>query len=224
MQGMRHRTLSIVLLIAVAVAPAVTARSRRNRSLSSAPGSFDYYLLSLSWAPTWCGQDAARTSSAECMPGRHTGFIVHGFWPEAATAKSPEFCGQAGRVGDATVRMVLPLMLSANLIQHEWAAHGTCSGLSSYDYFSALVQVRAKVQIPVQLNSASAEMKISPAEIENQFAAVNSGFPKNAFRTACVRGLLEEERICFDKNLNPLACTASARECGDGRIAIPPTL
>jgi ribonuclease T2 len=219
---MKNGVLPILLTLALAVTPVVTARSRKQAS--STPGAFDYYLLSLSWAPTWCGQDPSRATSAECKPDRHTGFIVHGFWPESDTGKNPEFCGQASRVPDSTVKLVLPLMLSANLVQHEWAAHGTCSGLSSYAYFTALVQARGEVQIPVQLNSAAAPINLSPLEIDAQFAAVNSNFPKAAFRTACVNGMLEEERICFNKSFKPQACTANVSECGTGRISIPPTL
>jgi ribonuclease T2 len=218
---MRARALPVLLLIGLAALP-LTARSKHNHSQSGS-GSFDYYLLSLSWAPTWCGQDASRASSAECARGRHIGFIVHGLWPEAAQGKSPEFCGEAGRVPNSTVKIALPLMLSANLIQHEWAAHGTCSGLNSFDYFTALVQVRGMVQIPVQLN-ADAELTKTPADIELQFATANPDFPKGAFRTACTRGQFEEERVCFGKDLKPRACTSSVSECSDPRVKIPETL
>lgn len=163
-------------------------------------------------------------SSAECAPAKQIGFIVHGFWPEAVSGKNPEFCGRADRVPQSSIKVALPLMLSASLIQHEWAAHGTCSGLNPYDYFTAMLQARSSVQIPVQLNSSPDPLNLSPSEIGAQFAAANGGFPKDAFRVACLRGMLEEVRVCFDKNLKPRACTASVSECHDSKVSIPPTL
>lgn len=221
---MRHCNWVPVFLATLAIVPAVSGRSRRDRGVSTTPGAFDYYLLSLSWAPTWCGLDASRSNSAECAPGKHIGFIVHGFWPESAAGKNPENCGAPGRVSNSSLKVALPLMLSANLIQHEWATHGTCSGLNQYDYFTAIAQVRGSVQIPVQLNSAGADISKSPSDIESQFGSANSGYPKDAFRVACTRGKLEEVRICFDKNLKPRSCTANVADCNESRVTIPATL
>ena len=45
---------------------------------------FDYYVLALSWAPGFCADPAnAAANPKECAPARHTGFVVHGLWPEA---------------------------------------------------------------------------------------------------------------------------------------------
>ena len=221
---MKNVVLALVLL-AVALTPTMTGKSRRSRNAGGGtPGNFDYYLLALSWAPSWCGQDASRGNTAECTPGKHIGFIVHGFWPESESGSSPENCGTAGRVSQSSVKVALPLMLSANLIQHEWATHGTCSGLNQYDYFTALVQARSSVQIPVQLNAGDTESNASPTDIEAQFARANTAFPKDAFRIACTRGELQEVRVCFDKNIKPRACTANVTECHDGKLKVPSTL
>src|SRR5579863_6208189 len=91
---------------------------------------FDYYVLSLSWAPAFCAPSgAASANPEECAPGRGIGFIVHGLWPEAAAGRSPESCGTAKPVPKSVVDFVLRDMLSPGLIQHEWATHGVCSGL-----------------------------------------------------------------------------------------------
>jgi len=61
------------------------------------------------------------------------------------------------------------------------------------------------------------------AEIEAAFASANPRFPKEAFRVSCyMDGELQEVRICFDKDLSPRACTASAGECGAGSVEILP--
>jgi ribonuclease T2 len=181
--------------------------------------TFDYYLLSLSWAPEFCAQPGeAAKNPVECAQGK--GFVVHGLWPEANQGKSPESCGAAKPAPKSLVNDLLKYMPGASLIQHEWAMHGTCSGLSQGEYFTKVMLARAAVQVPVQLSSLGQSTTESPVEIETQFAAANPSFPPGAVRTACQGGKLTEVRVCFDKNLKALACTASAGECTSRTVAI----
>src|SRR5581483_9185164 len=97
-----------------------------------------------------------------------------------------------------------------SLIQHEWAAHGTCSGLSAADYFAALAKARDSVALPADLSQPSRPLQLSPAEIAMKLAAANPAFPKGAFRISCYRtGELQEVRICLNKDLSPRACGSS---------------
>jgi ribonuclease T2 len=190
---------------------------------------FDYYVLALSWAPAFCAQPgAAAGNPKECAPGRGIGFgigfVVHGLWPQSAGGKSPESCGTAKPVPKSVVDYVLRDMLTPALVQHEWATHGICTGLNPFAYFSSIVQARAAVQVPVQITSIEDQIRESPGQIETQFAAANPSFPKTAFRTSCPRGAFQEERICFDKNLKPQACTASVGECTIPAVVIRPPL
>ncbi|MGA2715078.1 MAG: ribonuclease T2 [Bryobacteraceae bacterium] len=214
---MPESRLPAVLLAALALA-CVAAAQR-----GAAP--FDYYVLSLSWAPAFCAQpnEAARNPQ-ECAPGRGIGFIVHGLWPQDADRRGPEACGTTKPPPRAVVNFVLPAMLSPGLIRHEWVTHGTCTGLNPFDYFSAVVQARAAVQIPVQITSIESQITEGPRQIETQFAGANPSFPPAAFRTACRGRVFDEERICFDKNLKPRACTASVGECASPAIVIRPPL
>ena len=192
-------------------------------ALAAAPAPFDYYVLALSWAPDFCAQPgAAAGNPKECAPGRRVGFIVHGLWPEAVAGRSPESCGVAKRVPKPVVDFALRDIPAPGLIQHEWATHGTCTGLNPFDYFSSIAQARAAVQIPVQITSIEDEVRESPGQIESQFAAANPAFPRAAFRASCPRGALHEMRICFDKNLKPQACTASVEECRAPAVIIRP--
>jgi ribonuclease T2 len=189
----------------------------------AAPAPFDYYVLSLSWAPEFCMQPgAASANPKECATGRGTGFVVHGLWPEAAQGKSPESCGSAQRVAGNVGKIALPYMLSASLIQHEWDTHGTCTGLSPAAYFLDVIQARSAVQIPVQMTSVEVPLTESPVQIEDQFAAVNATFPKNAFRTVCRNGELSEVRVCFTRDLKPIECPASVGECADTAMNVRP--
>jgi ribonuclease T2 len=48
------------------------------------PGKFDFYVLSLSWSPSFCAANAERgveRSDPQCGP-RPFSFAVHGMWPQ----------------------------------------------------------------------------------------------------------------------------------------------
>lgn len=193
--------------------------------LAAAPASppFDFYVLSLSWAPSFCAQpNAAVRNPQECATGRGISFIVHGLWPESTAGRGPESCGATKPVPKAIVNLALPYMLSPSLIQHEWSTHGVCTGLNAFDYFSDLIQARTSVQIPVQITSIEDQTTEGPRQIETEFAEANPSFPRGAFRTSCRERTFEEERVCFDKNLKPRECPAAVAVCTAPAIVIPP--
>jgi len=193
------------------------------RKQASPAGQFSYYLLVLSYAPDFCDQPQGNKDPRECGPGRHIGFVVHGLWPQTETSRGPEYCGPASPVSRAILQATLPFIPTESLIQHEWAAHGTCSGLSAADYFALLRQARDSVTVPADLNQPSQKLPFSPAQIEGKFSAANPGFPRAAFRTSCYRdGELEEVRVCLNKDRSPRACGRSAGECAAPQIVLLP--
>lgn len=217
----RRCSVSAVLLACLLLSALAHAQSGRRKASSS--GEFSYYLLVLSYAPDFCDQPQANKDPRECGAGRHVGFIVHGLWPQGETSRGPENCGPASPVSQAILQATLRYIPTESLIQHEWAAHGTCSGWSAPDYFAALRKARDSVKLPPDLNQPSQKIEIRPAEIESQIAAANPGFPKTAFRTSCYRdGELQEVRVCFSKNLSPQACGPSAGECAAASVTLLP--
>ena len=210
-------------LIAVCLAVSVAdARSHKKKSQGSG-GGFDYYLLSLSYAPDFCAQPAGNKDPRECGAGKHVGFIVHGLWPQSEGGRGPENCGSASPVSQDLVRVMLSYIPTESLIQHEWRTHGTCSGASAQDYFAAVRKARDSVTIPADLKQPSAQLQLSPSNVEAKFAAANPSFPRQAFRLSCYHdGELQEARICFNKDLSPRGCTSSAGSCSTSRVTMLP--
>jgi ribonuclease T2 len=197
------------------------AASRKKKSTSTA--DFSYYMLVLSYAPDFCAQPGGSKDARECGTGRHVGFVVHGLWPQGDSTRGPENCGSARPVAQDIVQTMLRYIPTESLIQHEWASHGTCSGMSAADYFAAVRKARDSVTVPAQLSQPAQQMQLAPADAESQFAAANPGFPKEAFRTSCYRdGELQEVRICLNKDLSPRPCTVSAGECSVGKVTMLP--
>jgi ribonuclease T2 len=217
-----------IALISVVCMDSANARSkRRNRyqdrnSQSAASGTFDYYMLALSWAPDFCALPNGPKDPRECGKGRKVNFVVHGLWPQNEQSRGPQHCGSASPVSQDIVRVILNYMPSESLIQHEWANHGTCSGLSAADYFAAVRKARDSVKLPKDFIAPAQELQLSPAEIDAKFATANPAFPKTAFKASCQNGALQEARICFTKTLAPRACSASAGECSAPTMIIRP--
>src|ERR1700740_779061 len=86
--GLRRLFFAAVIGFA-ATAPA-SAEDRRQNT----PGEFDFYVLSLSWSPSFCEEAAERGNSgrsqAQCG-GRPFSFVVHGLWPQYEHG-FPEYC------------------------------------------------------------------------------------------------------------------------------------
>ena len=216
-----RRFFTAALLVCLLASGIAHAKTHKRKPLTSP--QFSYYLLVLSYAPDFCDQPQGNKDPRECGAGRHVGFVVHGLWPQGETSRGPENCGTAGPVSQAIIQATLSYVPTESLIQHEWATHGTCSGLSAADYFAALRKARDSVTLPVDLNQPSQKLQLSPAQIESKIATANTSFPNTAFRTSCYRNSeLQEVRVCLGKDLSARACGPSAGECTARNVTLLP--
>ena len=182
---------------------------------AAAEPTFSYYLLSLSYAPDFCAQPTGNKDPRECGSGRHIGFVVHGLWPQVEGNRGPENCGSASPVSEDIVRATLSYIPTESLIQHEWATHGTCTGLKAADYFTFVRRARDMIKIPSELASPSTQLRMGSKEVEAKFAAANPNFPRGAFRVSCYRDMeLQEVRIALNKDLSPRVYGSGGGSCG----------
>ncbi|MGH9647787.1 MAG: ribonuclease T2 family protein [Bryobacteraceae bacterium] len=207
------KTLSIGLICLLA-ATAADARSHKKTHQSDQP-TFSYYLLSLTYAPDFCAQPTGNKDPRECGAGRRIGLVVHGLWPQVEGNRGPENCGSASPVSEEIVRLMLPYIPTESLIRHEWATHGTCTGLKAADYFTFVRRARDMVKIPNELAAPGEQLRMGSSEIEAKFAAANPSFPRGAFRVSCYRDAeLQEVRIAFNKDLSPRVYGTGGGSCG----------
>jgi len=139
---------------ALAAAIALTASDRLAYGQeASTPGEFDYYVLSLSWSPSFC--EAAAERGRDRVPRQQCGarpysFVVHGLWPQFEHG-FPESCqNPPPRLSRDIVSSMLDLMPARRLVYHEWDTHRTCSGLPQRAYFELVRKARATVTIPAE--------------------------------------------------------------------------
>lgn len=216
---MTKRLLSALLLVALACSLSVPSFAKSKKKPKQA--SFDYYLLTLSWAPQFCASNASARTSDECNPNKHMGLVVHGLWPQYNNGKWPQDCASSPPVASATVTHMLPIMPGSSLIQHEWAKHGTCSGLSVDDYFAAIEKLYNELQVPDDFKQPSSSSMANPSGIEQKFAAANNA-PATAFRVSCPQNKFSAVEICLSKDLKYKACPNTVKDCRAHQVSVLP--
>jgi ribonuclease T2 len=192
----------------------VPASSRHARpATNSQPGQFDYYLFTLSWSPQFC----ATHSSSECSS--HPGFVVHGMWPQNNDGTFPENCSQAA--GPSNPQQYLDLIPTVALIAHEWATHGTCSGLAPDAYFTAIRSAFQSMKIPAAFVTVSQQETLAPSAIIGDFATANPSWPSGSIALSCGNNSLTAVQVCLSKTLTAEACQ-NVHTCGATVVKITP--
>lgn len=220
-------TKKLVTIVLLAVLSCSLTGNGFAKSKKKKPSStqFDYYLLTLSWAPEFCATNPKGRSSAECDPKKHMGLVVHGLWPQYTTPRDgkdwPESCASTPPVASDTVDHMMPIMPGRDLIQHEWSKHGTCSGLAVQDYFAAIEKLYTDLKVPEDFKTPSDTEQTKPADIEGKFASANDA-PKEAFRVSCPKNDFSAVEICLSKDLQYMACPADLKECRASKISVRP--
>jgi len=216
-------TFAALVLALAGVTGTASAQDRRQNEA----GKFDYYVLSLSWSPSFCAANAERAPARskpdpQCGP-RPYSFVVHGLWPQYERG-FPEFCQvPAPRLNRGIVSTMFDLMPSPNLIFHEWDRHGTCAGISAGAYFDTIRKARAVVKIPPQFLDVEAELTVTPDEVEDAFVEANPGLTREGISLGCGSRRLDEIRICMTRELGFRDCSEAARRtCRRDKLVMPP--
>jgi len=209
-----------VAVAEIAVPAPAPAQDRRQNQ----PGQFDFYVLALSWSPSFCEAAGERgTPPRQQCGARPYSFVVHGLWPQYEHG-FPEFCRQPPpRLDRNIVSAMLDLMPAPRLIFNEWDKHGTCSGLSANAYFATIRKARAQVKIPEAYLELTEPLTVTPDEVEEAFVSANPGLTRDAIAVTCDSRRLGEVRICLGKDLRFRACPdIDARACRREQLVMPP--
>jgi ribonuclease T2 len=80
------------------------------------------------------------------------------------------------------------------------------------------------VTIPTAFAAAHDEQNWTPLDIQRAFVAANARLRPGMLAVECVRGILQEVRICFSKDLRDfVVCPEVSRQfCRLGTISVPP--
>ena len=210
---------AVAAWLLVLSAAAVPAQDQRQNQ----PGEFDFYVLSLSWSPSFCDASGDRAKKQPECNERPYSFVVHGLWPQYEKG-FPEYCQvPAPRLDRNIVSSMLDLMPAPRLIFHEWDRHGTCSGLPPRGYFETVRKARAVVKIPSEYLDVKSELSVTPDAVEEAFTKANPGLSRGAIAVGCDNKRLREVRICMTRELAFRDCAeVDRRACRRDKLVMPP--
>jgi ribonuclease T2 len=212
---------NLIVLLFLALAPSLAVAQQAPRA-----GDFDYFVLSMSWSPTYCAGEEAAGDAAQCGPGRKFAFVAHGLWPQYDQGW-PEYCNTAQTwVPQKEIDAMMDIMPSKKLIIHEWKKHGSCSGVSQSEYFAATRALFERVKAPARYLSPSQDILTTPQQLIADFVKTNRDLKPNMISVQCGnardRARLSELRICLDKEGRFAACGANeARSCRAKSLVLP---
>ncbi len=175
-------------------------------------GDFDYYVLSLSWSPTWCALEGDDRGSPQCE--RRVGWVVHGLWPQFEEGW-PSFCRTTAH--DPSRRetaAMADVMGESGNAWHQWRKHGRCSGLSPEDYFATAREALDRVVLPDVFERLDEAVSLPAAVVEEAFLEANPGWSADMVTITCRAGRIQEARVCLTRDLDPRRCGADvSRDC-----------
>ncbi|QGX99500.1 ribonuclease T [Roseovarius faecimaris] len=169
-------------------------------------GEFDYYVLSLSWSPTWCALEGDARNSPQCDARADFGWVMHGLWPQYHRGW-PDYCPSVERPPSrAMTRDMADIMGSSGLAWYQWKKHGVCSGLSAPDYYALAREAYERVNRPEVFRKLQDPVKLPARVVEEAFLKANPGWEPDMLTITCRDGRIEEARLCLSKDLEPVPC------------------
>ena len=177
-------------------------------------GDFDYYVMALSWSPSWCAIQGDARGSPQCRDGSGFGWILHGLWPQYEEGW-PSYCRSAEpNPSRAMTRAMADITGTDGLAWHAWNKHGRCSGLSAEAFYAASRQAYDAVERPEVLRQLDDPVTLPAAVIEAAFLEANPDLEADMVTVTCDRRRIAEVRICLTRELAPRRCGADVvRDC-----------
>lgn len=179
------------------------------------------YTLALSWSREYCrGHERDPVMRFQCSGEiGDFGFVLHGLWPETTGPNYPQYCRKVGVLRREIISQNICMTPTPQLLQHEWAKHGSCLTNTPEAYFKAARVLYSAVQFP-DMDRLSRQVErgtpLTVAGLVEAFADLNDGLPTHSVKViANSKGWLKEVRICLGKDLKPRRCPRHAKGAAD---------
>ncbi len=178
------------------------------------PGEFDYYILSLSWSPTWCAIEGDNRNSPQCDASRDLGWVLHGLWPQYHRGW-PDHCQSPQRPPTrAMTNDMADIMGTSGLAWYQWKKHGTCSGLSAPAFYALAREAYSRIARPDVFRKLKNPVKLPASVVEEAFLKANPQLEPDGITITCRAGRIQEARICLSRDLAPVPCGRDViRDC-----------
>jgi len=194
--------------------PRVLPRPRPDLPSASQPKRIEPiggYTLALIWQPRHCVQGVPGASDMRCDgASAKRGFTLHGLWPDGEGDSWPQYCRATDILPPATLRAHYCATPSAQLLQHEWAKHGTCVAPTPAAYFGKSAALYRALRFP-DMRAIARRGPITAGALAGLIAKANRGMRADMLRiTASRDNWLQEVWVCLDKSLRYARCRAGS--------------
>jgi len=177
-------------------------------------GDFDYYVLALSWSPTWCALEGDSRGSPQCDDDKDFGWVLHGLWPQYEDGWPADCRHSFSNPSRSDTAAMADIMGTSGLAWHQWNKHGSCSGLSPDDYFALSREAYGNVTRPQVLRDLDRSVTLPASLIEEAFLRDNPQLSEDQITITCRADHIQEARICLTKDFEPRNCGADViRDC-----------
>jgi ribonuclease T2 len=175
-------------------------------------GEFDYYVMALSWSPTWCAIEGDARDAEQC--DTDLGWSLHGLWPQFHRGY-PSYCNTVERAPSRReTGEMADIMGSGGLAWHQWKKHGVCTGLSSNTYFDLSRRAYESITRPDVFRRLEEEVRLPASLVEEAFLKANPQLEPDMLTVTCRDRRIQEVRICLSKDLDPVPCGQDVvRDC-----------
>ncbi|WP_033922324.1 ribonuclease T2 family protein [Sphingomonas sp. 37zxx] len=170
------------------------------------------YTLALSWSPQYCRENGTQASAKmQCGGGNRFGFTLHGLWPDGQGTQWPQYCQPAALLDQRVIERNLCTTPSVQLLQHEYAKHGTCMNIAPAAYFDRASGLYARIRYP-DMDALSRRKKLTTGQFAQAVARANPGMTAAMVKvTADRQGWLDELWVCLDTKFQYRACPRAGR-------------
>ncbi|WP_242129337.1 ribonuclease T [Sphingobium sp. Sx8-8] len=167
------------------------------------------YTLALTWSPQYCTDAKGPDDAFQCGGGNgRFGFTLHGLWPDGVGKDWPQYCRSADLLPRAVIAQNLCNTPSAQLLQHEWAKHGSCMTTRPERYFNLSRTLYQSLRYP-DMAALARRKALTAGQFAQAFAAANKDLRADMLRVTTTPGhRLNEVWLCMDKSLEFARCPA----------------
>ena len=106
---------SALFALCAALLSTPSGDAREHGGSGDAPGRFDYYLMALSWVPSYC---LTHPDDPNECGSKGFGFVLHGLWPQNRNGDWIQHCESHAAPDSQTIERTLAFMPSRSLIAH----------------------------------------------------------------------------------------------------------
>jgi len=169
-------------------------------------GAFDYYVLALSWSPSFCAIEGRAEGREQCAPGAGVGWMLHGLWPQHDRGWPSDCVSDQPDPSRRMTGAMADIMGSGGLAWYQWQKHGRCAGLHPRDYFALAREAYHSVARPPVFRALDRDVALPASLVEEAWIEANPDLAPDMLTVTCRDGHVQEVRICLTRALVPRYC------------------